>query len=520
MNARPIVPQPERLNEIFPTTEEVGDCPSDEEGGDGEEEEEPAEQGKGNWLRNSSLPFKGSTVAKPRPPRTGRKPKKRRTPNGCRIYGGAPSSTPPKTPRPNPMWFGSMSRGPRDPPEQGPPKETDNPVETERTDVTAAEVNPPVSLPELPTWQSFKATFARMAREEARAKYVTKKKIKRLERQLIVSLDGNKHILRCGATVGSAYLATSVAVQRPSQTFLLFLRGQVLEDMHAALPSRPLVLCQIRAPEDAAHAADGDICAAAHDVDYDVGVAHDSDSRHGVEGNNSTGDASEATENQVDEGATGNFGAVHDANGYQERPGEKIALLNEGSRTQIRITGNRHVDTTHLRYSLGRALWLSNKPLETTQTLDEFQAAILFLKQRGPTPYSLIAFGKARDSAQESVTPLEDPGTHSTWPYWRPPTSRREDKRAMTDLLSIDGREREATITANTMQQGLRRNGLYGFTSPTQDPADRFTFTELACDEIDKMKSQLHKSEALSPLPTSLTTELQSSPPSGGDDTQ
>ena len=67
-------------------------------------------------------------------------------------------------------------------------------------------------------------------------------------------------------------------------------------------------------------------------------------------------------------------------------------------------------------------------------------------------------------------------------------TSRREDKRAMTDLfrelMALDGREREATITANTMQQGLGRNGLYGFTRPTQDPADRTTFTELACDEI------------------------------------
>jgi len=135
-------------------------------------------------------------------------------------------------------------------------------------------------------------------------------------------------------------------------------------------------------------------------------------------------------------------------------------------------------------------------------------------------PHSLIAFGKARNSAQESVTLLEDPGTRSAWPYWRPPTSRREDKRAMTDLfrklLAFNGRERKATITANTMQQGLRRYGSYGFTSPTQDPADRTTFTELACDEIDKMKSQLHKSEAISPLPTSLTTELQSSPPSGG----
>ena len=47
-------------------------------------------------------------------------------------------------------------------------------METDRT--KAAEVNPPVPLPELPTWQSFKATSARMTREEARAKYVTKEK--------------------------------------------------------------------------------------------------------------------------------------------------------------------------------------------------------------------------------------------------------------------------------------------------------------------------------------------------------
>jgi len=69
-----------------------------------------------------------------------------------------------------------MSRGPRDPPEQGPLKETENPVETERTNATTAEVNPPVPLPELTTRQSFKATSARMAREETRAKYVTKEK--------------------------------------------------------------------------------------------------------------------------------------------------------------------------------------------------------------------------------------------------------------------------------------------------------------------------------------------------------
>ena len=55
---KPIVPQPEPRNEMFPTTDEVGDCPSEEEGGDGEEEEEPAEQGKGNSDATARSPSK------------------------------------------------------------------------------------------------------------------------------------------------------------------------------------------------------------------------------------------------------------------------------------------------------------------------------------------------------------------------------------------------------------------------------------------------------------------------------
>jgi len=123
----------------------------------------------------------------------------------------------------------------------------------------------------------------------------------------------------------------------------------------------------------------------------------------------------------------------------------EIALLDEGLRAQIRTTGNRHIDTAHMRYSLGRALWLFDKPRETAQALDEFQAATLFLKQREPTHHSLIAFEKARDLAQESLILFQEPGTRTVWPYWRPPTSRQEDKRAMKDLfielLAMTGRQ-------------------------------------------------------------------------------
>ena len=59
------MPQAERRNEIFPTTDEVGDCPSEEEGGDGEEEEEPAE---GRSRRNLRSRAKGTGYATARSP--------------------------------------------------------------------------------------------------------------------------------------------------------------------------------------------------------------------------------------------------------------------------------------------------------------------------------------------------------------------------------------------------------------------------------------------------------------------
>jgi len=125
--------------------------------------------------------------------------------------------------------------------------------------------------------------------------------------------------------------------------------------------------------------------------------------------------------------------------------------------------------------------------------------------------------------ALESATLFRTPGTLSAWPYWKPPTARWEDIREMTELfrelLAMAGREKEAAITASTMQQRLRHHNLHDFISPTPKLVDRTTFTEMACDEIDKMKTKIYKIEATSPRPTSPTTEPQSSPSSAGDDT-
>jgi len=190
---------------------------------------------------------------------------------------------------------------------------------------------------------------------------------------------------------------------------------------------------------------------------------------------------------------------------------------------QIRLSGHKHINTALARYNLGRALWLSNKPLETTQAVEEFQAAILFMTQREPSHHSLSLTEKVRDMTLESIAQFKTPGTLSDWPHWKLPTARWEDKMDMTEifreLLAMMGREKEATITANKMLHGLRRHGLHDFCSPILQLIDQITFTEMVCDVLEKIKTKTYETKAASPRPTTSITKLQSSPSSAGDDT-
>jgi len=186
--------------------------------------------------------------------------------------------------------------------------------------------------------------------------------------------------------------------------------------------------------------------------------------------------------------------------------------------------GKKHIETALARYNLGRALWLSNKPLETTQAIEEFEAAILFMSQREPSHHHRRVTEKARDMALATIALFRTPGTPSSaWPYWKSSTARWEDKINMTklfrELLAMTGREKEATITANTMLLGLRRHGLHDFFNPIPPLIDQTTFTKLACDEVKKMKTKLYETQSTSPRPSTSNTKLQSSPSSARDDT-
>jgi len=67
----------------------------------------------------------------------------------------------------------------------------------------------------------------------------------------------------------------------------------------------------------------------------------------------------------------------------------EIELLKKNLQVHIKKSGNKHIDTVLARYSLGKALCPSNKPLETTETVEKLEAAISFMTQREPSHYSL-----------------------------------------------------------------------------------------------------------------------------------
>ena len=201
----------------------------------------------------------------------------------------------------------------------------------------------------------------------------------------------------------------------------------------------------------------------------------------------------------------------------------EIELLRLELQIQIKKSGSKNINTARARYNLGRALWLSNKPLETTQAVEEFDAVIPFMTQREPNHQILRETIKIRDMALEVMANFETQGTLSAWPYWKPPTARWEDKLDMTqlfrELLAMTDRKKELTITANTMLHGLHRHGLHDFCSPTPQLIDQTTFTETACEKIEKMEKKIYESQATSPTPITPITKHQSSPSSAGDDT-
>jgi len=198
----------------------------------------------------------------------------------------------------------------------------------------------------------------------------------------------------------------------------------------------------------------------------------------------------------------------------------EIELLRAEVKIQIKKSGEKNINTVLARYNLGSALWLSNKPHETALAVKELNAVISFMTQREPNHPILSETMKIRDMAVKTINNFETPGTLSAWPYWKPPTARWEDNLDMTqlfrELLAMMDREKELTINANTMQQGLHRHGLHDFCSPKPQLIDQTTFTEVACDEIEKMKLKIYKPQTTN---HTQTTEHQSSPSSVGDDT-
>jgi len=92
---------------------------------------------------------------------------------------------------------------------------------------------------------------------------------------------------------------------------------------------------------------------------------------------------------------------------------DEIGLLRLELQILIKKSGNKHINTARARYNLGRALWLSNNPLETTQTVEELNAAILFMTQREPNHHSLSETEKVRDMALEVLANFETQGTLS-----------------------------------------------------------------------------------------------------------
>ena len=94
----------------------------------------------------------------------------------------------------------------------------------------------------------------------------------------------------------------------------------------------------------------------------------------------------------------------------------EIELLRLDLQILLNKSGSKHIDTARAQFNLGRALWLSNKPLETIQAVKQFDAAIRFVTQYEPNHRILTDTKAIRDAALEALGKFETKGTLSAWP--------------------------------------------------------------------------------------------------------
>ena len=204
-----------------------------------------------------------------------------------------------------------------------------------------------------------------------------------------------------------------------------------------------------------------------------------------------------------------------------------IQLQEEQRRVSVRISNIRYWEDPELSCLIlyERMVTKAHFEIATLRTEvnlagQEFTLIIEFLTQREPTHPMLRATLKIRDIALKNIQNFETEGTLAAWPYWKSPSARWEDTKEMGklfyELIAMTDREKELTITASTMKEGLHRYGIFGFCSPTPQLIDQATFITIACDEIAEMKLKCHN--PLHTIPPQ-TTEHQSSPSSEGDDT-
>ena len=76
----------------------------------------------------------------------------------------------------------------------------------------------------------------------------------------------------------------------------------------------------------------------------------------------------------------------------------EIQFLRMELQIKIKKVGKKHIETALARYNLGRA------HLETTQAVEEFEAAIFFMSQREPSHHHRRVTEKARDMALETIS--------------------------------------------------------------------------------------------------------------------
>jgi len=174
----------------------------------------------------------------------------------------------------------------------------------------------------------------------------------------------------------------------------------------------------------------------------------------------------------------------------QELTAKQIHSSNTSYKSQLDLTGAKHINTAITCYTLATAYMKTYCQEDMRKALELMTQANRIRVRIGDTHTERSdAFPQITKEIQSALVDFDKPGFLSAMPCCWPATSRRQDKKDMRQLFcALQARSPDRIVSSECMVQCLRLYGIIEITAAPASSVNCALFAATACNALHEMK--------------------------------